>query len=256
MLRKMLMVLIVALVVACSFTNNAYAQTVANSFIFPLDNYVVNGLGWGGLNDNYFIDGLPGKHVAEDIMMPAGTIVKASANGKVMFARYHEDCPNWTFLIVIEHTLPDGTKKCTIYGHIEPYGMVEGQDVTQAEVIGEVAMATVCWNPHLHYAIYDGAYGAAIGIYPAWLRGYASQLSWPMGYLKPSEFTNPYLVAHFVDGTFNQAIKDCYDLHGGRDGPGYVHSDAGNPIYVHEWEGTGLLVQNFINAEGKESCIM
>jgi len=69
-----------------------------------------------------------------------------------------------------------------------------------------------------------------------------------------------YDVGHFADGWntdgSSQAIKECFDLHGGRDGPGYAFSDAGNPIYVHEWGDTGLLVQNFINANGEESCII
>src|SRR3989344_950342 len=143
-----------------------WGQEPATSFDYPADNYSVFGLGWGGINDGYIIDGLPGKHVAEDFLASAGTMIKAAGTGKVMYARAHGDCPNWGYLTVIEHALPNGTKVCTLYGHCGP-AVSENETVQKGQVIGYVSHFT-CWSDHLHFGVFNGASNSQVGVYPPW----------------------------------------------------------------------------------------
>jgi len=55
-------------------------------------------------------------------------------------------------------------------------------------------------------------------------------------------------VGRYADGTFNQAIYDCWLRNGGRDGPGYPFSDAGNSIYVHNWGDNFNSYRNFCHS--------
>jgi len=177
--------LLLVVLSAISVTQSGWGQ-IATSFDYPADDYFVNGLGWGGLNDAYIIDGLPGKHVAEDYLVDAGTAVKAAGAGQVMYSRAHGDCPNWGYLIIIEHLLLDDTKICTLYAHSESI-VSEGALVQKDQVIGYVSHFD-CWADHLHFGVFNGPYDVEVGVYPVWAVGYLSQYSWPGNYLEPSSF--------------------------------------------------------------------
>ena len=257
-------IILAVVTVMFAVTQNSSGQT-ADNFHYPLDNYQVNCLGWGGLNPDYPMgDGLPGKHLAEDICVSAGTSVKSAAYGRVMFAQERGNCPNWVYLIIIEHTLPEGNKVCTLYGHAQPVGITEGQWVEAGQKIGEVISAS-CWSDHLHFGVYNGPYGVSISQYPVWAKGYASQSTWPENYLEPSLFIAQHqaLPGRYQDGTVCFAILDCLRRHGGIGGIGWPFSDVGNPIFVHYWRVPGnpaldnrYLVQNFIDKNGNESAVM
>lgn len=172
-----------------------WAQQVADSFVYPVDNYQSTlCFDWGEYRGG-------SRHVAQDVQCSnPGAQVRSSANGEVMLAEPHgcvcsgDPCyGNWGTIVVIEHTLSDGSKVCTIYGHIS-YSVSEGAFVTKNQSIGSVADLSCPegWTDHVHFGVYDGAFGASVGTYPSWLHGYLPPESFPGNYRKPDDFINSH----------------------------------------------------------------
>lgn len=89
-------------------------------------------------------------HNGLDIRGEYGTIVKSTADGKVIFAGYKGDFGN---LIIIDH----GKNYQTLYGHLSQILVKVGQDINANERIGKVGSTGRSTGPHLHYEIHkDG----------------------------------------------------------------------------------------------------
>jgi murein DD-endopeptidase MepM/ murein hydrolase activator NlpD len=162
------------LVLGSGFTHPASDFSTVVSFRFPLDHYPVSDPynPWGALSPYFYRCGMPGKHVAHDARVPNGTDVFAVANGRVTYAAMVGWCQdNWGWVMVTEHTLPDGTEVCAIYGHCRPIpGVAPGVVVTIGQHIAHTDMP--CYEPHIHFGIHVGPYDAPDGIYAGWLVGY------------------------------------------------------------------------------------
>ncbi|MBI2410952.1 MAG: M23 family metallopeptidase [Candidatus Kerfeldbacteria bacterium] len=143
---------------AC-FTANA--QDVAESFQLPFANYPINDgcYGWAVYVDRDG-DGDYEYHLGDDACVSAGTDNYAVADGVVMYAGAYTPCPDWEYLIVIEHTMSDGSKVCSIYGHVAPAaGIYEGMSVAKGQYIGDIAdLDSSCSPDHIHFGIYDGPF--------------------------------------------------------------------------------------------------
>jgi hypothetical protein len=126
------------------------------------------------------------RHVADDYCTPAGTVVTAAAAGRVMYARAYATCPDWGYLIVLEHRLADGSSASTIYGHARP-GVREGEIVQKGQPIGTVA-SFPCWRDHLHFGAARRDYGAPVGIYADWVHGYLLESEPEAPYTEPVAF--------------------------------------------------------------------
>ena len=115
--------------------------------------------------------------------------VFAAADGKVMLARPWKSCPNWGYILVIDHTLADGSHVSSIYGHLDASTVVvtEGQSIVAGSMLGRTG-AYHCWKEHLHFAIHIGPYDAQVGVYPNWLNGYLAPNLFPASYVNPSDF--------------------------------------------------------------------
>lgn len=160
----------------------------AISFGPPVNDYfnAVNSLslGFGQTNPDYQNK----MHTGEDIPGHA-LVVTAVADGTVMLAGRWRSCPNWGHVLVIEHQLGNGQAVTSIYGHLDAsrVSVVEGQTVAAGEAVGMTGQYP-CWGEHLHFAIHDGPFAAAVGTYPAWLTGYLASGDFPAGYLRPVDF--------------------------------------------------------------------
>jgi uncharacterized repeat protein (TIGR01451 family) len=183
--------LLLNIVVAC--VGLGFGQT-ASEFQVPIRRYFPVKLEFGDSNPNYG-DKL---HVGEDISAPAGTVVVAAGTGKVVFARQYKSCPNWGYVLLIEHTLADGSKVFSIYGHLEKKSVTvaENQIVERGTVLGQVGRYP-CWGDHLHFGIHIGGI-AQTGQYPSWLTGYLPVSAFPNGYVRPSDF----IQAHGIPALF------------------------------------------------------
>lgn len=148
------------------------------AFVWPCDDYA-KGLQSGG-NFGTYVDAKKSPfhgswHLAEDVWLPAGTPVRAIADGVV---RYSAFSPTWTDaqgkvhwnlgnVIVIEHALVpaigDDTAACSFYVHLGADRRVAvGDRVTRGTVIGKIGADTSEENgrypAHLHFGIHRGPY--------------------------------------------------------------------------------------------------
>lgn len=86
-------------------------------------------------------------HKGIDYAAPAGTRVKATADGVVEFVGWHSG--GYGNLIVLRHQ----SKYTTWYGHLSGFaqGLRKGSRVSQGDVIGYVGATGLATGPHLHY---------------------------------------------------------------------------------------------------------
>jgi murein DD-endopeptidase MepM/ murein hydrolase activator NlpD len=106
----------------------------------------------------YFINPVPGArksrgssstHRGVDLAAPSGTPIKASATGRVTFARagYNGGFGN---LVIIAHE--NGTE--TLYAHQSRIETSVGARVAQGDVIGYVGSTGRSTGPHLHFEVH------------------------------------------------------------------------------------------------------
>lgn len=139
------------------------SPTVVDGFDFPVG--ATNGNGWlnnTGLNflDRYDYGGSCGwtYHPGVDLNKD-GTFVDqdqyepvyAVAEGIVIKSAYY-GTSTWGNVILIEHTLPNGTKVWSQYGHLEDRWVGDGATVTKRQQIGRVGKG-VGLPAHLHFEI-------------------------------------------------------------------------------------------------------
>jgi hypothetical protein len=156
-------------------------------FQFPVSNYLASiTQEFGEANPDYNNK----LHTGQDIVAGSpGMAVFATADGVVMLARRWKACPNWGYILVIDHTLADGSHVSSVYGHLDATTVVvsEGQTVVGGSMLGRTGTYH-CWREHLHFAIHVGVYGAPIGVYPGWLNGYLAATAFPSAYVRASDF--------------------------------------------------------------------
>jgi murein DD-endopeptidase MepM/ murein hydrolase activator NlpD len=148
---------------------------LAYAFQYPVDAYAVNGYYFG---ENVPKPDCPQRyHLGEDVCRPAGTQVYTCSGGIVRLANSAHE--GYGGLIVVEHTVWDGTQYCSLYGHLDSTSIaVEvGEAVKRGQRIGEVSGNPEDHNytvPHLHFAIRCGSYVGENALDPnttsGWLR--------------------------------------------------------------------------------------
>jgi murein DD-endopeptidase MepM/ murein hydrolase activator NlpD len=110
--------------------------------IMPATGYMTSTFGWRKspfTGQRHF-------HRGVDVVNKLGTPIKATANGKVIFAGKKEF---WGNTVWIEHR--DGI--VSKYGHMSEYEVKEGDDVVRGELIGKIGMSGRTTGPHLHYQV-------------------------------------------------------------------------------------------------------
>ena len=86
------------------------------------------------------------EHTGLDISAITGTPIKATAEGKVIFAKY---CGAYGNLVKIDH----GNGIETWYGHASKILVKEGQKVNAGDVVAKVGSTGNSTGPHLHFEI-------------------------------------------------------------------------------------------------------
>ncbi|MEE8396345.1 MAG: M23 family metallopeptidase, partial [bacterium] len=90
--------------------------------------------------------GLQRHHDGTDIVAPAGTVVRAPADGIVTYTSVD---PSLGHMMVIDH----GYGVITRYGHNEVILVREGQRVKRGDPVAQVGSSGKSTGPHLHYEI-------------------------------------------------------------------------------------------------------
>ena len=108
----------------------------AAGFIWPVNGPVVSpfGMRWGRL------------HAGIDIAASSGTLIRAAAAGRVVYAGWMSGYGN---LVAIDH----GGGVSTAYGHQSQIAVGNGQVVSQGQTIGYVGCTGHCFGPHLHFEV-------------------------------------------------------------------------------------------------------
>ncbi len=176
-----------AFVIGVVFSGMAHAYSTADSFRFPLDNYVV------GCNP-YWGTCVKAWHLGEDAGASATTKVKAIANGIVKEAR---TASGYGGIYVIEHTLTSGEKVVSVIGHlnIDSFTKKVDDEVNKGDVLGEVGTSTQNggWSEHVHTGIHKGAYGSGAKCGTDWIyAGYTSCSSIKGEWYDPSTFIRKF----------------------------------------------------------------
>ena len=107
-----------------------------------------------------------------------GEPVYSAANGAVTFAG--DAGPGWGNVIIVTHSLPDGAKVQTLYGHLREILKNSGE-VAVHEKIGTISNANGRYLCHLHFELRESSS-------PMWDKagpGYSADRA---GWLDPSDF--------------------------------------------------------------------
>jgi murein DD-endopeptidase MepM/ murein hydrolase activator NlpD len=105
-------------------------------FIWPVQGVITSGFGprWGRM------------HTGIDIAAPSGTPIGAAKEGEVLYADW---LGGYGQLVAIDH----GDNVVTLYGHQSKMGVVEGQEVSQGQVVGYVGTTGHSTGNHLHFEV-------------------------------------------------------------------------------------------------------
>ncbi len=115
--------------------------------IWPLEGKVVSPFGWRVhevLKQKQHHDGI-------DIDVPEGTVVRASAPGRVYF--YGEQ-PGYGNVLIIEHA----SKWYSLYGHLSSSLVYVGQYVEAGQRVAMSGNTGVSSGPHLHFELRNGEF--------------------------------------------------------------------------------------------------
>ena len=122
------------------FASRVDTDHFRSGFVWPLDRYRITSL-WGSQR---ILNGTPARpHYGIDLAAPAGTSIRAPADGLVTFAR-----PGMHFeggLTLIDH----GQGLITAYLHQSRIDVLPTQRVRRGDVIGAVGMTGRATGPHL-----------------------------------------------------------------------------------------------------------
>ena len=157
----------------------------ADTFLFPLDNYVpgANRLGTCGV-----VYDCPVRHLGEDAPATATTPVYSPANGVVKYSGY---VGGYGGVVIIEHDT--GTERVvSVLAHLDAKTITKkpGEEIARKELVGQVGTKAQNgnWNPHLHFGIRKGPYVSGPKYYyedPKVL-----QWKWTWAYLGYSKYCN------------------------------------------------------------------
>ena len=122
------------------FASRADADDFRSGFTWPLDSYRVTSL-WGSQR---VLNGTPARpHYGIDLAAPAGSPIRAPADGIVTFARAGMHFEGG--LTLIDH----GQGLITAYLHQSRIEVLPTQRITRGDVIGRVGMTGRATGPHL-----------------------------------------------------------------------------------------------------------
>ena len=184
---------------ACLIVSPAAHAVIADRFDYPIGNRVRyteanDGDGWyvaqefGEWNSDYF-----SYHLGEDWNaesggnMDCGLPVYAVANATIVYA---DIASGWGRVLIVRHTLPDGSQVESLYGHLSSFAKTSGEVVRGEQVgtIGDGHEGGVTYPCHLHLEI-------RTPVCPNWGQsgpGY-SPTAPPAGWFDPSEFLDAHL---------------------------------------------------------------
>ena len=125
---------------ACGVINSGVVGN--GTFVWPTVDTTLSGLDYN-----------PPLHNGIDIGGAAGNAIFASDSGVVVYAGWSEY--GFGYLLVLDH----GNGWQTAYAHMLAVAVTCGQNVSQGSVVGSLGSSGNSTGPHLHFEMYNSAYG-------------------------------------------------------------------------------------------------
>ncbi|MFA5986370.1 MAG: M23 family metallopeptidase [Parcubacteria group bacterium] len=172
------------------------AYPYARQLCYPVDEYRVNGLGFGVYGIFGGVDW--GEHLGEDVICSAGTPVVSIGRGSVVYSALHAGSAtkgNWGNIIIVVHKHPVTHKLFyTLYGHLGERNKKKGARVDMGDVIGLVGKSNTVDNgwwqeEHLHFGIYVGAWDGTV--LPGYFKSEQKRTK-KEDWVRPSDFIAQY----------------------------------------------------------------
>jgi murein DD-endopeptidase MepM/ murein hydrolase activator NlpD len=123
---------------ASGYTDSEIAQAAHGRFVWPVRGDIVQRFGPQGVGRRN--DGV-------DIKAAQGTVVKAAAQGEVVYAG--DQVPGFGNLVLLKHA--DGW--VTAYAHLDTVDVAMKQQVSQGQSLGSVGMTGGALQPELHFEV-------------------------------------------------------------------------------------------------------
>jgi murein DD-endopeptidase MepM/ murein hydrolase activator NlpD len=123
---------------ASGYTDAEISQAARGRFVWPVRGDIVQKFGPQGVGRRN--DGV-------DIKAAQGTVVKAAAQGEVVYAG--DQVPGFGNLVLLKHA--DGW--VTAYAHLDSVNVAMKQEVTQGQSLGSVGMSGGANQPELHFEV-------------------------------------------------------------------------------------------------------
>lgn len=164
--------------------------------IYPLEPYRVGGYRFGERVRSRWI--LWARHLGDDVVVDAGTLVKVIGEGEVVWTEIRPgslERRNWGGVVIVGHTSKqDGSAFYSVYGHMTDLAVQVGQRVAAGQVMGNIAAGSTPENgfwkiPHLHFAIYTGPWQS--DILPGYARPFAGRTKFKW-WQEPATFIAAY----------------------------------------------------------------
>ncbi|MGB7209033.1 MAG: M23 family metallopeptidase [Pyrinomonadaceae bacterium] len=111
-----------------------------------------------------------------------GEPVYSTASGDITYAA--DAGPGWGNVVIVTHSLADGTKVQSLYGHLQEITKTSGE-IKKREQIGKVGNANGKYLCHLHFEIRDESC-------PSWNLVFAGYSPIRYGWLDPSNFIDSH----------------------------------------------------------------
>ena len=89
-------------------------------------------------------------HSGIDIGGPNGGSIKASNNGKVIYAGWYG---GYGKVVILDHGNYNGSPTTTLYAHMSSYNVSVGQYVVKGQVIGKEGTTGYATGPHVHFEV-------------------------------------------------------------------------------------------------------
>mgnify|MGYP000408569919 FL=1 len=154
-------------------TQSQAATPVAKTFIYPMRT-------WNLVTEQGDLLSSGAYHMGVDLggELGAGAPVYAVGDGVV---KEVQERTSFGLVVLIEHTLSDGTKVVSLYGHLKPSDqpVAVGEVVRMGDRVGSLGTSAENggWTPHLHFGIHKDAY-SAVWIYYGHVRSKATEMYW------------------------------------------------------------------------------
>lgn len=166
-------------------TPNNAQKIVADSFAYPLSKKEKLTQAKDAKDDWYnALDFGENDHLGEDWNKNSGgntdcgEPVYAAGNGEITYSA--DAGPGWGNVLIITHTLPDGKRVQTLYGHLQQIVRSDGE-VKKRELIGRVGNANGKYLCHLHFELREESS-------PMWNQAGGGYSANREGWLDPSDF--------------------------------------------------------------------